>query len=161
MPRRIESPSAARGPPAKRRSSAAVTTPPGWQLRPLREPVRHDAGVDRKALRALCLGFPGSNETFPFGPRTSVFKVEGKIFALAPLGATQLTVSLKGEPLLAEQLREAHAAIAAGYHLNKRHWNTVDLDGSVPGDVLAEWIEDSYDLALSGLTRAQRAALGI
>ncbi len=84
-------------------------------------------------LRDLCLSFPGSEETFPFGPENSVFKVAGKIFALSRLAGDPLRVSLKCEPALAEQLREAHPAIAPGYHLNKRHWNTVTLDGSLPG----------------------------
>jgi predicted DNA-binding protein (MmcQ/YjbR family) len=69
-------------------------------------------------------------------------------------------VSLKCEPLLAQQLRAAHPAITAGYHLNKRHWNTVVLDGSIPDQMVAEMIEDSYDLVVSSLPRAQRQALG-
>jgi predicted DNA-binding protein (MmcQ/YjbR family) len=73
------------------------------------------------ALRTYCLSFPGSLETFPFGAETSVFKVEGKMFALSQLTRLPLKVSLKCEPALAEQLREAHAAIAPGYHLNKKH----------------------------------------
>jgi predicted DNA-binding protein (MmcQ/YjbR family) len=84
-----------------------------------------------------------------------VFKVAGKIFAI--LGDS--SVSLKCDPGLAVVLREQYAAVTAGYHLNKRHRNTVQLDGSVPDDVLADWIEDSYDLALTSLSRAQRAAL--
>ena len=78
-------------------------------------------------LRKLCLGFPGAVEEFPFGTVTSVFKVEGKIFALSPLRSRPLNVSLKCEPELAEQLRAAHSAVVPGYHLNKRHWNTVTL----------------------------------
>jgi predicted DNA-binding protein (MmcQ/YjbR family) len=111
-------------------------------------------------LRALCLSFRGSQETFPFGPETSVFKVAKKIFALSALGAEPLTVSLKCEPLLAEQLRLQHPAITAGYHLNKRHWNTVTLDGSLPERMIAEMIEDSYDLIVSKLSPGQRRGLG-
>ena len=81
--------------------------------------------MDGKALRRLCLGFAGAEETFPFGPGTSVFKVAGKMFALSRLDRDPLSVSLKCEPLLAEELRAAHPAIIPGYHLNKRHWNTV------------------------------------
>jgi predicted DNA-binding protein (MmcQ/YjbR family) len=66
---------------------------------------------------------------------------------------------LKCEPLLALALREEFAAVTPGYHLNKRHWNTVQLDGSVPDDALTDWIQDSYALALAGLTKAQRANL--
>jgi predicted DNA-binding protein (MmcQ/YjbR family) len=111
-------------------------------------------------LRALCLSFRGASETFPFGPETSVFKVAGKMFALARLEHEPLAVSLKCEPLLAEQLRSAHAAIQPGYHLNKRHWNTVTIDGSLPDRILADMIEDSYDLVVSALPRSRRRALG-
>ena len=76
-------------------------------------------------LREQCLAFPGAEETFPFGAQTSVFKVAGKVFALSRLDGSPLRVSLKCEPALAEQLREAHAAVLPGYHLNKRHWNWV------------------------------------
>jgi predicted DNA-binding protein (MmcQ/YjbR family) len=111
-------------------------------------------------LRAHCLSFPGAEETFPFGPNTSVFKVGGKIFALSRLGADQLRVSLKCEPGLAEQLREAHAEVIPGYHLNKRHWNTVIVDGSLPEQMIREMIEDSYDLVVSELPERRRRALG-
>jgi predicted DNA-binding protein (MmcQ/YjbR family) len=116
--------------------------------------------MDADALRDLCLTFRGSEETFPFGFETSVFKVRGKMFALSRLGADPLSVSLKCEPLLAEQLREAHPAISAGYHLSKRHWNTVLIDGSLPDQMIADMIEDSYDLVVSELPGARRRALG-
>jgi predicted DNA-binding protein (MmcQ/YjbR family) len=112
------------------------------------------------ALRTYCLSFPGSLETFPFGAETSVFKVEGKMFALSQLTRLPLKVSLKCEPALAEQLREAHAAIAPGYHLNKKHWNTVTLDGSLPDRMVKNLVEDSYDLVVSALPRSRRNALG-
>ena len=111
-------------------------------------------------LRDYCLSLTGAEETFPFGPRTSVFKVEGKMFALSQLGADSLQVSLKCEPELAEALRGAHAAVLPGYHLNKRHWNTVVIDGSLPDDTIRALIEDSYDLVASKLPRARRRALG-
>ena len=113
-----------------------------------------------RALRELCLGFPGAVEEFPFNPSTSVFKVEGKIFAISPLGREPLEVSLKCEPPLAEQLRASHPAIRPGYHLNKRHWNTVTLDGSLGDPMVRDLIEDSYDLVVSALSRAKREALG-
>jgi predicted DNA-binding protein (MmcQ/YjbR family) len=112
------------------------------------------------ALRDLCLGFPGSAETFPFGPQTSVFKVADKIFALSRLAERPLRVSLKCEPLLAEQLRAAHSAVLPGYHLNKQHWNTVIIDGSLPEQTIEDMIEDSYDLIVSKLTVPRRRALG-
>jgi len=111
-------------------------------------------------LRECCLSFPGAEETFPFGPRTSVFKVEGKMFALSALGEDSLRVSVKCEPALAEALRAAHASVLPGYHLNKRHWNTLVLDGSLTDAVLRDMVEDSYDLVVSALPRARRRALG-
>jgi len=116
--------------------------------------------VNSAELRDHCLSFSGAEETFPFGPETSVFKVAGKMFALSQLDAASLRVSLKCEPGLAEALREAHAAVLPGYHLNKRHWNTVIIDGSVPDEAIREMIEDSYDLVVSKLPRARRRALG-
>ncbi len=115
--------------------------------------------MDWTELRDLCLTFPGSEETFPFGFETSVFKVAGKMFALSRGQAEPLTISLKCDPLLAEQLRAAHAAIIAGYHLNKRHWNTVTLDGSLPDGMIAEMVEDSYDLVVSCLAKTRQTAL--
>jgi len=104
-----------------------------------------------------CRSLAASTEGYPFGEGVLVFKVGGRIFAIVD----NTSVSLKCDPGLAIALREQFPAVTPGYHLNKRHWNTVALDGSVPHDVLEEWIEDSYDLALASLTRAQRAALGI
>ena len=116
--------------------------------------------MDADALRDLCLSHRGSEETFPFGFETSVFKVAGKMFALSALQSDPLRVSLKCEPLLAQQLRTAHAAILPGYHLNKRHWNTVVLDGTVPAEMIVDMVEDSYDLVVSKLLKAERRALG-
>jgi predicted DNA-binding protein (MmcQ/YjbR family) len=116
--------------------------------------------VSPAELREYCLSFPGVEETFPFGPNTSAFKVAGKIFALSQLGADQLRVSLKCEPALADQLREAHAAVIPGYHLNKRHWNTVTIDGSLTDRMITGMIEDSYDLVVSRLPLASRRKLG-
>jgi predicted DNA-binding protein (MmcQ/YjbR family) len=116
--------------------------------------------VSPEQLRTLCLSFRGSQETFPFGPETSVFKVAEKIFALSALGAEPLTVSLKCEPLLAEQLRAQHVEITAGYHLNKRHWNTIRLDATLADRLIAEMIEDSYDLIVSKLSSGRRRGRG-
>ena len=111
-------------------------------------------------LRKLCLGFPGAVEEYPFGTVTAVYKVEGKIFALSALRTRPLAVSLKCEPELAEQLRAAHEQIVPGYHLNKRHWNTVTIDGSLSDRMIRDMIEDSYDLIVAALPRAKREALG-
>ena len=107
-------------------------------------------------LRRSCLARPGAIEDFPFGEQVSVFKVAGKMFALSDLDGVPLEVSLKCDPDLADALRSAHAAIRPGYHLNKRHWNTVTLDGSLGDDEIDDMIQDSYDLVVSKLTRAQR-----
>ena len=112
------------------------------------------------SLRDFLLSFAGAEETFPFNPETSVFKVGGKMFALSALGEESLRVSLKCEPRLAEALREEHAAVIPGYHLNKRHWNTVILDGSLADRAVKEMIEDSYDLVVSKLPKKDRSALG-
>ena len=116
--------------------------------------------VNPEELRDRCVSFPGAEETFPFGPENSVFKVAGKIFALTRLAESPLRVSLKCEPPLAEQLREAHAAVLPGYHLNKRHWNTVIIDGSLPDETISDMVEDSYDLVVCKLPWACRRALG-
>jgi predicted DNA-binding protein (MmcQ/YjbR family) len=99
---------------------------------------------------------PAATEGYPFGTEALVFKVGGKIFAIVAGDG----ISVKCDPGLAVALREEYPqAVTAGYHLNKRHWNTVRLDAAVPDDVVADWIQDSYDLAAASLTRAQRAAL--
>jgi predicted DNA-binding protein (MmcQ/YjbR family) len=116
--------------------------------------------MNAAALRQHCRSFPGAEETFPFGARTSVFKVAGKMFALSQLAADSLRVSVKCEPQLAEMLRATHAAVIPGYHLNKRHWNTVIIDGSIRDETVRDMIEDSYDLVVSALPRKHRQALG-
>ena len=114
-----------------------------------------------RALQKLCLGFPGAYEDFPFGPEHSVFKVEKKLFAISALGSSPLTVSLKCEPELAEQLRGSYPdSVAPGYHLNKRHWNTVLCDGSLPDAMVRDMVEDSYDLIVAAMPRAVRERLG-
>ena len=117
------------------------------------------ATVKADELRGCCLGFPGSEQTFPFGHQTSVFKVAGKMFALSALESEPLKVSLKCEPELAAQLRPTYTAIAPGYHLNKRHWNTITLDGSLADDMVRNLIEDSYDLIVAALPRRARDEL--
>jgi predicted DNA-binding protein (MmcQ/YjbR family) len=107
-------------------------------------------------LRAWCLSLPGAAEEFPFAPGLSVFKVARKVFALSPLSAQPLTVSVKCDPELAESLRASYASIVPGYHLNKRHWITVTANADVPDAMVLELIEDSYDL-VGGVSRAQDA----
>jgi predicted DNA-binding protein (MmcQ/YjbR family) len=117
--------------------------------------------IDAAALREWCLARPGVTEERPFGPLTTVFKVEGKVFALSALERTPLEVSLKCEPGLAEAFRRDHpAAVRPGYHLNKRHWNTVTCDGSLPDQMVIDMLEDSYDLVVSAMPRRVRERLG-
>jgi predicted DNA-binding protein (MmcQ/YjbR family) len=117
-------------------------------------------GVDAAELRRWCLAQPGALEDFPFGPEHSVFKVGGKMFAISALDRTPLEVSVKCEPELAVQLRDTYAAIRPGYHLNKRHWNTITLDGSLPDELVRDLVEDSYDLVVSALPKRTRNELG-
>jgi predicted DNA-binding protein (MmcQ/YjbR family) len=109
-------------------------------------------------LRSHCLAQADSVEEFPFGPETSVFKVGGKMFALTSLGRRPLEVSVKCDPELAVQLRASYDAIRPGYHLNKRHWNTVTVGGDVSDKLVREMIEDSWDLVVSGLPKKLRPA---
>jgi predicted DNA-binding protein (MmcQ/YjbR family) len=116
--------------------------------------------MDASGLRAWCLRQPGAVEEFPFGPEHSVFKVAGKIFALSALERTPLEVSVKCEPELAAALRRSYGAIRPGYHLNKRHWNTITLDGSLSDRLVRDMVEDSYDLVVSALPARVREQLG-
>ncbi|MFF5441017.1 MmcQ/YjbR family DNA-binding protein [Streptomyces achromogenes] len=111
-------------------------------------------------LRAFCLSFNAAVEDFPFGPEFSVFKVLGRMFALTALDARPLTVNLKCDPEDAIRLRGEHEGlIVPGWHMNKRHWNTVTVEGALPDRLVRELIEDSYDLVVAGLPRAERLRL--
>ncbi|MFI8945356.1 MmcQ/YjbR family DNA-binding protein [Streptomyces sp. NPDC053750] len=115
-------------------------------------------------LRGFCLSFNAAVEDFPFNPETSVFKVLGKMFALTSLGGRPLTVNLKCDPDDAIRLRADHPGlIVPGWHMNKRHWNTVTVDGGPAGELpdrlVRELVEDSYDLVVAGLPRAERLRL--
>lgn len=124
--------------------------------------------IGATALRAAALAMPGTYEDYPFGPETAVFKVKapssggseraGKVFALGNLDAAPLAISLKCDPELAPALRAANPGITGGYHLNKRHWNTVDTS-AVDGEMVLEMLEDSYDLVVAGLPKKQQIAL--
>ncbi|MFF8290742.1 MmcQ/YjbR family DNA-binding protein [Streptomyces sp. NPDC016309] len=109
-------------------------------------------------LRGFCLAFNDAVEDFPFGPETSVFKVAGKMFALSALDARPFTVNLKCDPEIAVRLRAEHPEIVPGWHMNKRHWNTVTVPG-LPDRLVRELVEDSYDLVVAGLPRATRLRL--
>lgn len=99
-----------------------------------------------ETIRAYCLLKPDSGESFPFGDDTLVFKVRGKMFLLANLDG-DLSLNLKCDPELAIELREKYPAVLPGYHMNKKYWNTVRIDGSIPENIIFGWIDHSYDLA--------------
>ncbi|MGC6427724.1 MAG: MmcQ/YjbR family DNA-binding protein [Akkermansiaceae bacterium] len=98
-------------------------------------------------------------EKTPFGPDVLVYKVGEKMFATLGFEDEFGTMNLKCDPDRAIELREEYEAILPGYHMNKKHWNTLVLDGSLSGTLVAELIDHSYDLVVSGMTRKQRAAL--
>ena len=100
-------------------------------------------------LREYCLSLPGASEDFPFDETTLAFKVGGKIFVLTDLDGP-LSVNLKCNPEKAIELREHYPSVKPGYHMNKKHWNTITIDGSVNDEMLKSWISDSYELVKSG-----------
>ena len=108
-----------------------------------------------------CQSLPGQTESTPFGPEVLVFKVGGKIFALLSPDDEPPRVNLKCDPARAELLRGTHSAIVPGYHMNKRHWNTVVLDRSLPPALVRELIDHSYQLVVAGLTARQREEAGL
>lgn len=112
-------------------------------------------------LRDYCGSLPGATEDFPFDDVTLVFKVRGKIFALMATDEhpDRPSINLKCEPTLAEMLRETYAAVAPGYHMNKRHWNTVTVDGSIPEPEIFEMIDHSYAQVVKGLPKRDREGL--
>ncbi len=101
--------------------------------------------MDIESIRTHCISKENVTEGFPFGEDTLVFKTGGKIFALVNLSG-DLSINLKCEPSLAIDLRERYPAVSPGYHMNKKHWNTIDLDGTVPDKDVFSWIDHSYEL---------------
>jgi predicted DNA-binding protein (MmcQ/YjbR family) len=99
-----------------------------------------------ESLRDYCLSKPGVEETTPFGPDTLVYKVGGKIFLLTGLDEETLSFNVKCDPDVAEELRAQYDCVRPGYHMNKKHWNTIVVDGSVPEKMLRDWIDHSYEL---------------
>jgi predicted DNA-binding protein (MmcQ/YjbR family) len=112
-----------------------------------------------ESLRAYLLKKKGAYEDFPFGPEVMVFKVRGKMFALVFLEGSPLSMNLKCDPDLAKHLRGFYNAVRPGYHMNKRHWNTLSLDGSIPDEEIFAMINESYDLVVKGLTKAEKQEL--
>lgn len=109
-------------------------------------------------LREFCLSLPATSEDLPFDETTLVFKVGKKMFALTDL-EDPLFVNLKCDPEKAIELREQYPSVQPGYHMHKKHWNTVQIDGSVDDTLLREWIEDSYHLVIKGMSKKEREEL--
>ena len=113
--------------------------------------------MDLAEFREYCLTKPGATEDTPFGPDVLVFKVGGKMFALAALDAVPTTVNLKCDPDLALDLRDRYEQVRPGYHMSKKHWNTVEIEGGIPAVELRRMIDYSYDLVVKSLPKAVRA----
>ena len=107
--------------------------------------------MDFETIRKYLLDEPGATQEFPFGPSAMVFKVRGKMFALIAVKETPLRINLKCDPELALHLRAAYDAVQPGYHMNKKHWNTITIDGSLPDEEIVTMIDDSYDLVVKRL----------
>ena len=102
--------------------------------------------VNIETIREYVLGKPSVTEGFPFGDDVIVYKVNGKMFLLLPLDTQPLQFNVKCDPEMAQQLREEYSCVLPGYHMNKKHWNTIVVDGSVSSKLLKEWIDHSYEL---------------
>ena len=115
--------------------------------------------MDYEKLHDYLTSKPGATVDFPFDPVTLVLKISGKMFALIILDEQPMRMNLKCDPGKAQALRDCFAAITPGYHMNKRHWNTLILDGSLPDDLILSLIDDSYTLVVNGLPKAARQEL--
>jgi predicted DNA-binding protein (MmcQ/YjbR family) len=114
--------------------------------------------VNIESFRSYCLSHKGVTEEFPFGEDVLVYKVMGKMFSLTDLNGFE-SVNLKVDPERGVELRERYPAVVPGYHMNKKHWITVMMDGSIPDKLLKQWIDHSYDLVAAGLTKMEKRTL--
>ena len=112
--------------------------------------------MDLAKYREYCLSKPQTTEGTPFGPDVVVFKVGGKMFALASLDEVPATANLKCDPDLALELRDRYEQVTPGYHMNKKHWNTVEIEGGIPDVELRKMIDHSYELVVSSLPKSKR-----
>ncbi|GAB3965522.1 MmcQ/YjbR family DNA-binding protein [Spirosoma terrae] len=115
--------------------------------------------MNTEILREYCIAKDGATESFPFGEETLVFKVGGKIFALLDIESRPTTINLKCDPERAVLLREEFSVVKPGYHMNKKHWNTITVNSSIRSSDLQEWIDHSYDLVRKSLPKAVRDQL--
>jgi predicted DNA-binding protein (MmcQ/YjbR family) len=111
--------------------------------------------MDLAEFREYCLTKHGASEETPFGPDVLVFKVGGKMFALAALDEMAPTVNLKCDPDLALDLRDRYEQVRAGYHMNKKHWNTVEIESGIPDIEVRKMIDHSYQLVIKGLPKSK------
>ena len=111
-----------------------------------------------ETFRTHCLAKKGVSEDLPFDDQVLVFKVLGKMFALTQVDQFE-SVNLKCKPEQAIELREMYPAVQPGYHMNKKHWNTVYIDGSINDELIFQWLDESYQLVCSGLTKKQQKEL--
>ncbi len=109
--------------------------------------------MDVEQLRDYCLSLKAVEESFPFNETTLVFKAMGKIFIMVGLDSQPVRFNFKAKPELGLEYRERYPSVIPGYHSDKRHWNTVSLDGSVPSEELVKWVLDSYHLIISSLPK--------
>jgi predicted DNA-binding protein (MmcQ/YjbR family) len=114
--------------------------------------------MDIEVYREYCIAKAGVTEEFPFDENTLVFKVMGKMFSACDVNDF-VSINLKCDPELAISLREQHEGVTAGYHMNKKHWNTIAMDGSIDDRLIKEWIDHSYDLVVKGLTKKLKEEL--
>ena len=115
--------------------------------------------MDAVEFREYCLTKPNAIEGTPFGETVLVFKVAGKMFALMSLDEVPATANLKCDPDLALELRDRYEQVRPGYHMNKKHWNTVEIEGGIPETELRKMIDHSYDLVAQSLSRASRSTI--
>ena len=108
-----------------------------------------------ETLREYCLSKPDTEEALPFGPNTLVYKVNGKVFLLTGLDSEEFNFNVKCDPDKAIELREEYPCVLPGYHMNKKHWNTIMVDGSVPSKLLKEWIDHSYELVAAAKKKSK------
>lgn len=115
--------------------------------------------MNLEEIREFCLSKKGVEEDFPFDNDTLVFKVKGKLFFLTSISTKPLRFNVKCDPGLAVELREKYKFVHPGYHMNKKHWNTIDCEGPVPKKLILEWINHSYELVVSSLPKSRQKEL--
>jgi len=112
--------------------------------------------MDLESIRKYCLEKKSTTESFPFGETTLVFKVAGKMFLLIGLDNLPLQFNVKCDPEKAEELREVYSSVIPAFHMNKKHWNTIILNGQIPSKLIRDWIDDSFELVVKSLPLKER-----